>query len=75
MQNFTHICLSENFLYLNDKNVLYPKVSEIVWKHIENDENNICLIGKKLIETRKIFQFVFSKTHTRKSKALLKNVS
>ena len=26
-----YICSEENFLYLNGKNVLYPKVAEITW--------------------------------------------
>lgn len=50
---FFHIC----------ENVLYPKVEEIVWNHTGNEKNNVCLMRKKLVENRKIFQFVYSKTY------------
>ena len=32
---YQYICLEENFVYLNGKNVLYAKVSKIIWKFIE----------------------------------------
>ena len=60
---YKHIFLLQNFIYLNGKNVLYPRVAEIVWKHIEYDKNNICSVRKKLIENRKIFQFAYSNTY------------
>ena len=60
---YKDICLPENFMYLNGKNVLYPWVAEIVWKHTENGENNIYLIRKNLIENKNIFQSVYSKTY------------
>ena len=37
---FNFIYKKENFSYLNSKNVLDPKVSDIVWKFIKEDENN-----------------------------------
>ena len=55
-----------------DKNVFYPRVAEIVWKHIENDENNIHSVRKELIECNKIFQFAYSKL-TLKPTVLLKD--
>ena len=60
---YKHTCLPQNLMYLNRKNVLYPRVAEIVWKHIENDGNIICKMRKKLIENRKTFQFVCSNTY------------
>ena len=35
---YKHICQSENFLHLNRKNVIYPRVSEIVMNYIEADK-------------------------------------
>ena len=29
------------------KNILYPRVAEIVWKHTEDDENNTHAMRKK----------------------------
>ena len=57
---------------LNGKNVFYPRVAEIVWKHIENDENNIHSVRNELIECNKIFQFAYSKP-TLKPTVLLKD--
>ena len=37
---FKFICKKENFSYLNSKNVLHPKVSDIVQSFIAEDENN-----------------------------------
>ena len=37
---YKYISLKENFLYLNGKNVLCPKVSDIIQKSIELDEKN-----------------------------------
>lgn len=37
---FQHICKNENFIYLNGKNLLYPKSSEIFWIWIEENVDN-----------------------------------
>ena len=37
---YKFICKKENFSYLNSKNVLHPKVSDIVWNYINENENN-----------------------------------
>ena len=29
---YKYVCFEENFVYFNGKNVLYPKVPEIIWK-------------------------------------------
>ena len=36
---YKFICSEEKFLYLNGKNVLDPKIANIVWKFIQADEN------------------------------------
>ena len=37
---YRHICKEKNFLYLNGKNVLQPKVSEIINEYLDKDTNN-----------------------------------
>ena len=44
------ICQPDNFMYLNDKNVIHPHVVEIVWKEVEKDETNFDKMMKKLQE-------------------------
>ena len=44
---YRHICQEKNFLYLNGKNVLQPKVLQIISKFIEPDENSYRLLQKQ----------------------------
>ena len=37
---YKHICKNNNFLYLNGKNVLQPKVSDIITDFLSEDKNN-----------------------------------
>ena len=60
---YRHICKPDNFMYLNGKNIIYPHVADIVWKHFEEDEGNFDKIEKKLSENKKIVQFVYSSTY------------
>ena len=45
---YKYICSEEHFLYLNGKNVLYTKVSEIVLNFIEMVARNFTLLGNRL---------------------------
>ena len=54
------MCLEENLLYLNGKNVLYPKVTEIIWKFIQNDERNCNKLRNNFCQFKNIFQYVYS---------------
>ena len=45
---YKHICPPENFLYLDEKNVIYLRVAEIVMNYIEADENNLTKLKRKL---------------------------
>ena len=58
-----YACLEENFLYLNGKNVLYPKVSKIIWKFIQNDEKNYNKLRNNLCQFKNIFQYVYSNVY------------
>ena len=53
------ICKEENFLYLNGKNVLQPKVLEILTSFLAEDEKNYVLLGNNLSQYKKIFQYVY----------------
>ena len=58
-----YIHTEENFLYLNGKNVLYPKVAEIIWKFIQADEKNYNKLRNNLCQFKKIFQYVYSNVY------------
>ena len=60
---YKHIYQPDNFLYLNGKNVIYPRVAEIVMNYIEADDKNFDKLKRKLIENKKIFQFVYSSVY------------
>ena len=60
---YKHIWKPDNFLYLNGKNVIYPRVADIVWKYLEQDKQNFDKIRKKLIGNKKVFQFVYSSVY------------
>ena len=60
---YKHICKPDNFMYLNGKNGIYQQVAGIAWKYLEDDEGNFDKIKKKLIENKKIFQFVYLSTY------------
>ena len=45
---YKHNCKPDNFLYLNGKNVIYPRVADIVLKYIDENEENFDKLKKKL---------------------------
>ena len=57
---YKFICKEENFLYLNGKNVLQPKVSEILTNFLAKDEKNYVLLGNNLSLHKNIFQYDYS---------------
>ena len=58
---YKHICESNNFIYLNSKNVLYSKTAQIVLDYLNKDPKNIVLLQKCLQQHMKVIQFVYSK--------------
>ena len=60
---YHHICERENFLYLNGKNVLYPRSAEIVMKYIEQDSSNILRLRRCLSQHKNIVQFIYSRCY------------
>ena len=43
-----------------EKNVLYPKITEIVWKFINQNEKNYYQLQNNLCQFKEIFQNVYS---------------
>ena len=57
---YKFVCSQENFSYLNGKNVLYPKIADIVWKFIHEDETNCTNLHENLRKNKIVLQYVFS---------------
>ena len=60
---YKHIHQLQNFFYLNGKNIIYLRVAELVINYIEADDKNFDKLKRKLIENKKIFQFVYSSVY------------
>ena len=56
---YKHICESDNFIYINSKNVLYSKTAQIVLDYLNKDPKNISLLKKCLQEHMKVIPFVY----------------
>lgn len=50
----------EHFSYLNSKNILHPKVLDIAWTFIAENENNYENLRENLRRNKYIFQCVYS---------------
>ena len=57
---YRHICKEKNFLYLNSKNVLQPKLLEIIIDFINERDDNFKAFRKNLSSYKNIFQYVYS---------------
>ena len=57
---YKHICKEHKFLYLNGKNVLQPKVVDIINDFIKEDDNNHMELRNNLSSYKSIFQYVYS---------------
>ena len=56
---YKFICLEENYLYLNGKNV-NPKIANIIWKLIQADEKNYSKLRNNVCHFKDIFQYVYA---------------
>ena len=70
---YKFICEEKNFLYLNGKNILQPKVLQIIAEFIEADEKNYRLLQNNLSSYKNIFQNIFILTFIQKFNAQRKN--
>ena len=57
---YKHICKKKRFLYLNGKNVLQPKVLEIINDFLNENEENYNDLRNNLSSYDNIFQYVYS---------------
>ena len=57
---YQHICEEKIFLYLNDKNVLQPKVVEIITYFMQESEENYKDLRNNFSSYKNIFQYVYS---------------
>ena len=57
------MCKEENFMCLNSKNVLQPKVLQMITNFIEKDDKNYKLLQNNLACYKNIFQYVYSNVY------------
>ena len=60
---YKFIRLEKNFLYLNQKNVLYSRVAEIISEFIHENEKNYNKLRNNLSQFKNIFQFIYSNVY------------
>ena len=60
---YEYICQEENFLYLNGKNVLQPRISEIITDFLKQSEKNHVILRNNLSQFKNIFQYVYSNVY------------
>ena len=60
---YKFICEQKKFMYLNGKNVLQPKVFQIITKFIEADKKYYRLLQNNLSSYKNIFQYVSSNVY------------
>ena len=63
VEYYRFICEEENVLYSNGKNVLQPKVLQIISDFIDMDEKNVKLLQNNLARCKSIFQYVYSNVY------------
>ena len=56
---YRHICKEDNFLYLNGKNVLQPKVLEVIHDFLKESDSNYKDLRNNLSSYKDIFQYVY----------------
>ena len=59
-QFYKDICKDKNFLYLNGKNVLQPKVSKIITDFLNERKKSYTELRNNLSEYKDIFKYVYS---------------
>ena len=57
---YRHICKEKNFLYLNGKTVLQPKVLEIIKEFLDEDQSHYKELRSNLSNYKSIFQYIYS---------------
>ena len=57
---YQHICKEKNVFYLYGKNVLQPKISEIITQFLKESDENYTELRHNSLEYKSIFQYVYS---------------
>ena len=57
---YRHICKEQNFLYLNGKNALQPKVLGKIHDFLKESDNNYKDLRNNLLSYKNIFKYVYS---------------
>ena len=57
---YKHIWKEKNFLYLNSKSVLQPKVLEIIKEFLNEDQSHYKELRNNLSNCKSIFQYIYS---------------
>ena len=57
---YRSICKEKNFLYLNGKNVLQPKVLEIIKEFLDEDQSHYKELRNNLSNYKNVFQYIYS---------------
>ena len=57
---YRHIYKEKNFLYLNGKDVLQPKVLKIITEFLDEDENHYKELRNNLTNYKSVFQYIYS---------------
>ena len=57
---YRHICKEKKVLYLNGKNMLQPKVAELINDNLDEETNNYNEMRNNLSQYKYIFQYVYS---------------
>ena len=60
---YKFLCQGENFLYINGKNVLHPRTSDMFRSFISQDDMNYNLLRDSICRFKDIFQFAYSITY------------
>ena len=63
IEYYKFICEEKNFLYLNEKNVLQPRVLQIIAEFIEKDVKNYRSLQNNLSRYKNIFQYAYSNVY------------
>ena len=63
IEYYKFICEETYFLYLNEKNVLQPRVLQIIAEFIEKDVKNYRSLQNNLSRYKNVFQYVYSNVY------------
>ena len=57
------ICLEKSFLYLNGKNIYFPRVAKIISEFIHENEKSCNKLRNNFCQFKNMFQFIYSNVY------------